>query len=110
MSKTLNRSSYVDQLEAEEKLKKYEDKLKQGQDNIKLFHEKKRQRVREQRGGVPDISELRKKEEDHSYGVWEKFLIKTSEVEKNKQKILKKEALLRKEKIESQQMKMVQIK
>jgi hypothetical protein len=100
----------MDKLEAEERLKKYEDRLKQGQDNMKIMQEKKVQRVREQRGGVPDIQQLRKKEEDRSFGVWEKFIIKTSEVEKNKQKILKKEALVRKEKQDNNQMKMMQIR
>jgi hypothetical protein len=56
--------------------------------------------VNHQRGGVPDIEELRKAEEDKNYGVWEKYLVKTSEVEKSKQRILKREAALRKEKQE----------
>ena len=102
MSQTLqgNRAfgDFMNKLEAEEKLKKYEDKLNKGQENIKQQHQMKSQRVREQRGGVPDISELRKAEEDRSYGVWEKYLVKTSEVEKSKQRILKRDALLRKEK------------
>ena len=55
-----------------------------GEENLKNHHQAKSQRVREQRGGVPDISELRKAEEDKNYGVWEKYLVKTSEVEKSK--------------------------
>ena len=70
----------------------------------------KSQRVREQRGGVPDIEELRKAEEDKNYGVWEKYLVKTSEVEKSKQRILKRDAALRKEKQEKNQLKMQEIK
>ena len=70
----------------------------------------KSQRVREQRGGVPDIEELRKAEEDKNYGVWEKYLVKTSEVEKSKQRILKRDAALRKEKQEKNEQKMQEIK
>jgi hypothetical protein len=53
---------YMNKLEAEEKLKKYEDKLSKGAEKIKVQHEIKRQKVREQHKNVPDIDELRKKE------------------------------------------------
>lgn len=50
ISKTLQQGSfgdYMSKLEAEEKLKKYEDKLSKGIENIRIHNEKKSQKVRE---------------------------------------------------------------
>jgi hypothetical protein len=90
----------MNKLEAEEKLKKYEDKLSKGQEKIREQNERKKKRVRDQRGGVPDIEHLRKLEEDRSYGVWERYLLKTSEVERTKAKTLRQEAAIKREKLE----------
>ena len=103
-------SDYENKLEAEIKLRKYEEKLTKGQQLMKEKNEAKRKKVRDQRGGVPDIQQLRKLEEDRSYGVWEKYLIKTSQVEKSKAMSLRKEAAMRREKQETQDLKMAQIK
>lgn len=59
---------------------------------------------------VPDIESLRKREEDRSYSVWERYLVKTNEVEKNRAKLFKKDAEIRKDKQERNEMKMQQIK
>jgi hypothetical protein len=47
---------------------------------------------------VPDIDELRKREEENSMGVWERYIVKTTEVEKTKAKILKADVAIRKAK------------
>ena len=57
-------------------------------------------------GQVPDIEELRKREEDRSFGVWERYIIKTNEVEKTKKQILQKDAALRKDKQEKNEEKL----
>ena len=75
---------YVDRLEAEEKLKRCEDKIIKGKENLRNQLEQKSKRVRDMQGQVPDIEELRKREEDRSFGVWERYIIKTNEVEKTK--------------------------
>ena len=89
---------YMNKLEAGEKLKKYEDKLSKGADKIKMQNEIKVQKVREQHKNVPDIDELRKREMENSMGVWEKYIVKTTEVEKTKAKILKADVAVRKAK------------
>jgi hypothetical protein len=48
-------SDYENKLEAEIKLRKYEEKLTKGQQLMKEKNEAKRKKVRDQRGGVPDI-------------------------------------------------------
>jgi hypothetical protein len=99
---------YMNKLEAGEKLKKYEDKLSRGTEKIKIQNEIKRQKVREQQKNVPDIDELRKREEENSMGVWERYIVKTTEVEKTKAKILKADVAIRKAKhAESQEKNMV---
>jgi hypothetical protein len=59
---------------------------------------------------VPDIDELRKREEENSMGVWERYIVKTTEVEKTKAKILKADVAIRKAKQEVTQEKTLIIK
>ena len=68
-----NTYAYENQL-AQHQLKTVEERIKKGKDNNQLHLENISQRMNDICKNVPDIEELRKKKEDMSHAVWEKYL------------------------------------
>jgi len=86
--------------EVETKLKSYEERLKKGFENSMHQKELRSQRVREYFSKVPNLSELRKKFDEHHNEIWEKYVLHQQKIIENKKEIEKKKKIQLKKKQE----------